>query len=271
MFKTTITSLFITATLALSPASAQSPLSLDDVAKVTVLPGWRTDQGTHYAAIRIEMAEGWKTYWRSAGESGITPRFDWSGSDNLGDIDVLWPIPKVFDPDASRSYGYKGVVVIPLELTPTSPGVPITLTGKLDIGVCSDICLPMSVDVLAELPSSGTPDAAIDASLAHRPASAADAGLRSAKCSVEPISDGIRVTADLNLPAQGGDEIVVFELADQSVWIAEAQSTRRGAVLAAVADFVPANAAPFPLDGSQVRMTVFGSKGVVDIQGCTIG
>jgi len=63
--------------------TAQSFLSLDDVAKVTVLPGWRTATGNHMAAIRIELAEGWTTYWRSAGESGIPPRFDWSGSGNL--------------------------------------------------------------------------------------------------------------------------------------------------------------------------------------------
>ena len=117
----------------------------------------------------------------------------------------------MFDPEASRSYGYFGMVVIPIELTPDrSASGPISLRARMDIGVCEDICIPMSVQLQAELPNSGSRDPAITASLAHRPTSGAAAGLRSATCSVELISDGLRISADLDLPQQGGDEIVVL-------------------------------------------------------------
>jgi DsbC/DsbD-like thiol-disulfide interchange protein len=274
MFKRTLPALVSAALFALSPVPgiSQSLLSLEDIAKVSVLPGWRTPEGTHMAAIRIEMAEGWKTYWRRAGESGITPRFDWSASSNLAKVDIHWPTPKVFDPDTSRSYGYKGVVVIPVELTPVqSASGPIAVRARMDIGVCEEICVPMTVDLRADLQNAGDIDPAITASLDHRPTGASQAGLRSATCTVEPISDGLRISAELNLPKQGGDEVVVFELPDQSIWIDEAQSTRKGRRLTAVTDVVPPNAEPFLLARSDIRMTVFGKNGVVDVQGCTGG
>jgi DsbC/DsbD-like thiol-disulfide interchange protein len=33
--------------------------------------------------IQLRMDDGWKTYWRNPGDSGVPPQFDWSGSKNL--------------------------------------------------------------------------------------------------------------------------------------------------------------------------------------------
>ena len=35
------------------------------------------------AGIELRMDDGWKTYWRNPGDSGVPPQFDWSGSTNL--------------------------------------------------------------------------------------------------------------------------------------------------------------------------------------------
>jgi len=35
------------------------------------------------AGIEIKLQSGWKTYWRYPGDSGVPPRFDFSGSENL--------------------------------------------------------------------------------------------------------------------------------------------------------------------------------------------
>lgn len=274
MLKHSLISVLTAALLALSPAtaSAQRLLSLDDIAKVDLLSGWRTPQGTHMAAIRIQLADGWKTYWRFAGESGIAPQFDWTGSQNLSQVDIHWPIPTVFDPDASRSYGYKGTVILPIELTPAhSANGTISLHGQINIGVCEEVCVPLSVQLDGVLQNSGSKDPAIVASLGQQPTPANLANLRSAECAIAPISDGLQVTAKLNLPSQGGHETVVFELPDRAVWVDEARSTRKGGLLTAVTDFVPPAGAPFLLNRSDIRITVFGSGGVVDIQGCTAG
>ena len=40
--------------------------------------------GDHMAALRIRLADGWKTYWRSAGRGGDSrPVLNWQGSGNL--------------------------------------------------------------------------------------------------------------------------------------------------------------------------------------------
>ena len=274
MLKNTLIPLLLVAlfTLPAQTGTAQSVISLEDVAKVTLVQGWRTKRGTHMAAIRISLAEGWKTYWRSAGEAGITPRFDWAGSENLQNVRFHWPTPKVFDPDGARSYGYKGEVVIPIELTPKqSGGGEIILHGQMEIGVCLDVCVPMAVTIKGAFAQGGTPDPLITASLKHHPISADSADVRSTTCRIEPIDDGLRIAATINLPKQGGDEIVVFELPDPSIWIAESTTTRKGRQLTATTELVPANAAPFMLSRSDIRMTVFGKNGTVDIQGCSAG
>ncbi|MFY8145805.1 MAG: protein-disulfide reductase DsbD domain-containing protein, partial [Rhodobacter sp.] len=66
-------------------------MTQDDLLSAEVLPGWRTEQGTHMAALRLTLAPGWKTYWRSPGDAGIPPLFNWSGSQNLSGVRVHWP------------------------------------------------------------------------------------------------------------------------------------------------------------------------------------
>ena len=41
----------------------------------------------HRAGIEIRLAPGWKTYWRYPGDSGVPPRFDFSGSRNVKSVD----------------------------------------------------------------------------------------------------------------------------------------------------------------------------------------
>lgn len=251
---------------------AQSGFSLADVADIALVPGWRTKNATHMAAIRITLAPGWKTYWRAPGEAGIPPQFNWQGSENLGAVKLHWPTPQVFDLNGLRTIGYSGTTLIPVELTPASPGSgPISLSGKMDFGVCEEICVPVSISFQADLPASGAPDPAIRASLANRPVGADRAGVGKVTCNIEPISDGLRLSARIDMPAQGGKETVVVELPDKSIWVAEAVSTRNGRNLTAVTDLVPPGGAPFFLDRSTVRFTVLAQGGAVDISGCSAG
>jgi len=45
------------------------------------------------AGIEIKLDPGWHTYWRDPGDSGAPPSFDFSGSENVKSVDVLWPAP----------------------------------------------------------------------------------------------------------------------------------------------------------------------------------
>lgn len=271
---TTLAGMRSTFALCAALAAAACPaLSQDvpaNVVSATLREGWRTGTGTQMAAVELRLAPGWKTYWRAPGEGGIPPEFDWSGSSNIGGVAFHWPKPEVFDLNGMRSFGYHETLVLPIEFRPAVPGQTIRVQAEIDLGVCNEICVPMTVAVAGDLPPAGTPDPVIKAALANGPESAAEAGLTEARCIAEPIRDGLRLTSHLSLPRLGPDEIAVVEVADASIWVSPAETQRQGGELSATADLVPADAKPFVLDRSGVRITVFGAEGrVVDVQGCT--
>src|SRR5258705_8750265 len=53
----------------------------------------KTANGTYLAGIEIGLDDGWKTYWRMPGDSGVPPSFDWKGSTNVAAVNVLYPAP----------------------------------------------------------------------------------------------------------------------------------------------------------------------------------
>jgi DsbC/DsbD-like thiol-disulfide interchange protein len=173
------------------------------VLRAELVNGWQTAAGTTMAALHLVLAPGWKTYWRAPGEAGIPPRFDWSGSQNLAAVAIHWPRPEVFDLNGLRTFGYHDELVLPIELTPRDRTRPIRLHADVDIGVCDDICVPMSLALSGDLAPGGASVAAIRRALADAPEGAAAAGLSAARCDAEPIDDGMRLTSRLTLPPVG--------------------------------------------------------------------
>jgi DsbC/DsbD-like thiol-disulfide interchange protein len=257
----------LAALLAQTALSAQATTQ-DDVLAASLLNGWRLDDGRHMAAVELTLAPGWKTYWRSPGEAGIPPSFDWTGSENLQSARLHWPAPSVFQSNGFQTIGYHDRVILPVEITPKDPSRPVRLVLQMDLGVCDEICLPASVTLTSDLSGPGSPDAEIRASLDQRPVSAREAGLRDIACTVDPISDGLRLTARMNLPDPGSAEVVAFETADPHVWVAESTTRRTGGELVAVTELVPPEGAPFALERSGVTVTVLTAGGAVEVQGC---
>jgi DsbC/DsbD-like thiol-disulfide interchange protein len=249
--------------------SVTIPSSDAQVITGSIREGWQTDTGKRIAGVEFQLAPGWKTYWRAPGDAGIPPSFDWSGSDNVASVRIIWPRPIVFETNGLRSIGYDRDVVLPVEVTPRDPSRPMQLRATVDLGVCRDICVPAHLTLDAGLAGPGARDATIRAAIADRPATAAEAGLTGLSCSVTPIRDGLRVQAEMTLPPQGGaDETVVIEPPHPAIWASEAQVTRNGTRLVAVADLVDTTGAPFALDRSALTVTVLGTRGAVEHRGC---
>jgi len=130
-------------------------------------------EGQFLLGVHMAMDDGWKTYWRNPGDSGFPPRFDWSGSQNIKSIDLLWPAPHVFDEMGERYYGYKHELLLPVKLTVNDPTKPITLSLKMDYGICSDVCIPAHIVTELLVPAGSAQSAAaatlIEESLARLP------------------------------------------------------------------------------------------------------
>ena len=231
-----------------------------------VLEGWRTEDGARIAAIRILLDEGWKTYWRSPGEAGIPPQFDFAASENVAGVQVLWPRPEVFEQNGMRTLGYHDEVVLPLQVIPADPSRPVNLAVDLDFGICQEVCVPVSVAVSAALDGPDETAPEIHAALRALPR---PADLQ-AQCLAEPIADGMRVTARIALPAGGAgvDPVAVFELDEPGIWVSEATTQREGDMLVTMAEFVPGNGQPFPLNPENLRITLFQGADAVELEGC---
>lgn len=255
------------AVLALIAAPALATTQ-DDVLSGQLRPGWQMENGGHMAAIELVLAPGWKTYWRSPGDAGIPPSFDWSGSDNVKSVRIHWPAPAVFHTNGMQTIGYHDRLILPVEITPADSGKPIRLKLRMDLGVCDEICLPAALDLVSDLATPGASDASIKAALSQRAATAQEAGVTKVTCSIDPIKDGLRLTARLGLPDPGVPEVVAFETADREVWVAEAITERQGGDLVAMTELVPPNGAPFALDRSKITVTVLAPTGAVEVRGC---
>lgn len=249
-------------------AAAQS---FDDLASIEVLPGWRTASGEHIAGLRITLEPGWKTYWRAPGDGGIPPEFSFAGSDNIASVAPHWPVPEVFRQNGLNSVGYSNSVVFPISVLGDTPDADMQISGQLHIGVCEEICIPVTLDFDALLPPGGKRDAAIAAALINRPLSKAEANVGSVTCSIAPISDGLALTATIDVAPTGPSEFVVIEAGDANVWVSEADVARNGNSLSATVDMVHTSGNTFALDRSAVRITVLGGTQAIDIRGCTAG
>jgi DsbC/DsbD-like thiol-disulfide interchange protein len=118
--------------------------------------------GALRAGIELKLAPGWKTYWRYPGDSGVPPRFDFSGSRNVKDVQVSFPAPVRFADGGGMSIGYTSAVVLPLRVIPIDPQTPATLRVKLDYAICEKLCVPADAELELTL---DTPDPSHEALL----------------------------------------------------------------------------------------------------------
>lgn len=252
------------------PAQAQNAYANPVTSEV--LQGWDLPDGRRVAALRLTLAPGWKTYWRSPGDAGIPPSFDWSLARNLKSVAITWPTPSVYVDNGMRSIGYSGQLVIPLHVTSARAGKPVRLRGTMALGVCADVCIPHEIDFDTMLDAPDTsPTPAIVAALADVPYSASEAKVASATCRLRPLDDGMEIEAHVTLPNTGGNEVAVIETGTPDLWISEARTTRKGNTLIAVSEMMHANGGAFGIDRSDVRITILGGNYAVDVKGCTAG
>lgn len=182
-------------------AADTSPWSQDSKAAIRLIAGANKSGDTSLrAGIEVKLQPGWHTYWRYPGDSGVPPRFDFAGSENLNTVRVRYPAPHVFSDDSGTSVGYSDRVIFPVQVTPRQAGRPVILRLKIDYAVCEKLCIP--AEGRAELgltPSPSANDAELSAAEAQVPVpvAAADVDLRARR-----VNDAAKplVAVDLKTP-----------------------------------------------------------------------
>jgi len=147
-------------------AQDASPWQSDVHSAARLLAGSRSG-AVLLGGIAFQLQPGWKTYWRTPGDSGVPPRFDFSKSENVEAVTVLWPAPLKFDDGAGgHSLGYHGTVVLPLRIVLKSADKPVTLRAEISYAVCAKLCIPVEANAeLAFTSVASTEDSALFAAL----------------------------------------------------------------------------------------------------------
>jgi|GEM_PF-7051810 len=102
-------------------------------------------QGTDVIlGVRFKLPEGWETYWRTPGEAGYPARFNWTGSDNLQQADVLWPWPQRVKSNDLISNVYEKEVIFPVKISLKDKQKPLSIKLHLDYLLCQPgSCVPV--------------------------------------------------------------------------------------------------------------------------------
>ena len=220
------------------------------------------------AGVEIRLKEGWKTYWRYPGDSGVPPVLDFSKSQNVKTVTVLYPAPMRFpDGAGGNSIGYKGDVVLPLHVVPEDAGKPVTLNLKLDYAVCEKLCVPAEAKLeLLLTGAANTNDATLSAAEARVPKRAAigDSGTPAIRAVRREAGSGKpRVVVDV--AAAAGAPLTLFAEGPTSEWALPLPEPVAGASagqqrFAFELDGLPPGEKP---DGANLRLTaVSGDKAI---------
>lgn len=204
-----------------------SPWAKQQFARARLIAGGQVADapaGTIAAGVEIELADGWKTYWRNPGSSGVPPLFDWSAASNLASAEVRYPAPTRLGDRGGDTIGYKHHLIFPIAVRPTDLQREVALDLAIEFGVCKDICIPMQVNLALTIPPEAAKRAVagelaqaldrVPRSLSERRSS--DPKLSKATVMLDGDKPQIRLDATFPGGAEGAD---IFIEAPGGLWI----------------------------------------------------
>ena len=127
-----------------------------------------SEQESFYIGLRLEMQEGWHTYWENPGDSGSP--FDAKWTVNKGAIveNVQWPTPVTIPYPPLMTFGYEGDVVFPFKVFRSLDSELESISLEFDFLICADICIPESASLTLDL-SSATPSPLVNEAVKNLP------------------------------------------------------------------------------------------------------
>ncbi|MEP2980492.1 MAG: protein-disulfide reductase DsbD domain-containing protein [Lentilitoribacter sp.] len=159
------------------------------------------ENGVIKAIVEVDLEPGWKTYWREPGSSGIPPLFNFSASENVEDVKVHFPVPSLISDETGSYAGYKKSLAFPIDLKTKDPTDATHLQADIFLGVCNEICVPISANIdldLKEFQTSSEQKVLIENARFNLPTQPAkDFNLKQA----EYVSDTNSVEFEVTLPA----------------------------------------------------------------------
>ena len=140
--------------LLLSPVEGQAASSRWEVTEGgrlrIVTEAWDRGRSDLRAALQIDLAPGWKTYWREPGSAGIPPSISFAG-DAIREAALHYPAPVWIDDPYGSWAGYTEPVSLPLVLELDPAAESGSITAEIFLGICSDVCIPVAAQLEVDI------------------------------------------------------------------------------------------------------------------------
>jgi thiol:disulfide interchange protein DsbD len=128
-----------------------------------------SQQESFYLGVRLEMQEGWHTYWENPGDSGSPFDAQWNVDQGIIVENVEWPTPVTIPYPPLMTFGYEGDVVFPFKVFRAIDSNLSKINLEFDFLICADICIPEKASLSLDL-SSALPNSLVDEAVKSLPA-----------------------------------------------------------------------------------------------------
>ena len=100
--------------------------------------------GIVHIGIKMDMQEGWHTYWVNPGDSGGAIDVKWILPDGNSASDVIYPAPHRIPYPPLMTFGYENQIIFPIDLSLIDLNQDIDITVNINFLICADVCIPES-------------------------------------------------------------------------------------------------------------------------------
>ena len=160
--------IFLACSLFLCTLAASNPVETGHARASLITNLQDSQQESFYVGVRLEMQEGWHTYWENPGDSGSPFEARWSVDQGVIVENVEWPTPVTIPYPPLMTFGYEGDVVFPFKVFRAIDSDLSSISLDFDFLICADICIPEKASLSLDL-SSATPNSMVDAAIAKLP------------------------------------------------------------------------------------------------------
>ena len=160
--------IFLACSLFLCTLAASNPVETGHARASLITNLQDSQQESFYVGVRLEMQEGWHTYWENPGDSGSPFEARWSVDQGVIVENVEWPTPVTIPYPPLMTFGYEGDVVFPFKVFRAIDSGLSSISLDFDFLICADICIPEKASLSLDL-SSATPNSLVDAAIAKLP------------------------------------------------------------------------------------------------------
>ncbi len=136
--------LLLAPALATRPSLAASTGASQNAAVALVSEDLSVQPGhPFYLGLRMRLKQGWHTYWKNPGDSGLPTKIDWKLPQGFAAGPIEWPAPERMPTGSEMSYGYAGEVLLPVLITPPNAigSDSIAVIAVVRWLECADVCL----------------------------------------------------------------------------------------------------------------------------------